>query len=177
VICDAPRAGQIVSRLTDGSGAWVIADAAGADGADTLLGISRVYFSDRRVALDIDGRAGDAARIATTVYGAAGMRDPAAAGFVLNGLDGGLLALQVYASALAAPRFAQLAGGTDHLAFVKQMFRNLLNVEAPTATAQAFVDAFLANGAYSQAAFAQAVSVLAPVDLVGLAQTGLDYTV
>ena len=177
VICDAPRAGQIVSRLTDGSGAWVIADAAGADGADTLLGISRVYFSDRRVALDIDGRAGDAARIATTVYGAAGMRDPAAAGFVLNGLDGGLPALQVYASALAAPRFAQLAGGTDHLAFVKQMFRNLLNVEAPTATAQAFVDAFLANGAYSQAAFAQAVSVLAPVDLVGLAQTGLDYTV
>jgi hypothetical protein len=37
------------------------------------------------------------------------------------------------------------------------------------------VDGFLSTGAYTQASFAQAVSSLAPVDLVGLAGTGLDY--
>jgi serralysin len=175
VILDTPRAGQTVQRLDDGSGAWLVSDAAGADGSNTLLGIARVYFSDRRVALDVEGRAGEAARIAATVFGPTGPRDALAAGIALQTLDAGGSALDAYAGAIASARFQQLAGGSDHLAFVKQMFRNLVNVEAPTETAQTFVDAFLASGAYTQASFAQAVSSLAQVDMVGLGQTGLEY--
>ena len=52
---------------------------------------------------------------------------------------------------------------------------DIRGIEAPTETAQTFVDAFLASGAYTQASFAQAVSSLAQVDMVGLGLTGLDY--
>ena len=96
-------------------------------------------------------------------------------GSVLLQLDVGATELATYASALASARYLQLAGGSDDVAFVKQMFRNLVGVEATDAMAQPFVDQFLASGAYTQAAFAQAVSAIAPVDLVGLAQSGLAY--
>ncbi len=175
VLYDLPRSAHVVQRLSDGSGAWVVADAAGAGGSDTLLNVSRVYFGDSRLALDVDGRAGEAARITATVFGPKGLKDPASVGIVLQQLDAAAPALSAYASALASPRFAQLAGGSDDLSFVKQMFRNLLNVEATTAMAKPFVDQYLSSGAFTQAAFAQAVSSIAPVDLTGLANTGLDY--
>ena len=175
VLFATTRTSNRIERLADGSGAWVVSDVAGSVGADTLLGISRLYFSDRRVALDIDGRAGEAARIAATVFGAGGLLDPSAVGLVLGALDAGASSRGAYEQAIASDRFRTLAGGADDLAFIRQMFRNLLAVEATDAVAQSFVDGFLSTGAYTQASFAQAVSSLAPVDLVGLAGTGLDY--
>lgn len=50
VLYDSPRSAHAVQRLSDGSGAWVVADAAGAGGSDTLLNVSRVYFGDSRLA-------------------------------------------------------------------------------------------------------------------------------
>lgn len=175
VLLGMARASYRIERLADGSGAWVLADAAGSDGADTLVGVERLWFADVRLALDIDGLAGEAARIVATVYGPGGLGDPALTGGVLQGLDAGTAVRDVYASALGSARFQGLAGGVDDLSFMKQMFRNLLNAEASDAVAQPFVDSYLASGAYTQAGFAQAVSMLAPVDMVGLAGTGLAY--
>jgi hypothetical protein len=175
VLYDVARSTQTVQRLSDGSGAWVVADTAGTDGSDTLLNVSRVYFSDQRVALDVDSRAGEAARIAVTVFGSRALQDATLAGIVLRQLDSGASSPDAYGAALASSQFRQMAGGTDHLSFVKQMFRNLVNVEATNAMAQPFVDQFLASGAYTQTSFAQAVSSIAPVDMVGLSQTGLNY--
>lgn len=172
---DVRRSTQTIEQLDDGSGAWVVQDAAGADGSDTLLNVSRVHFSDVRVALDVTGRAADAARITATVFGPNALKQPAITGSVLKQLDAGAPALDAYASALASPRFAQLAGGTDDMSFVKQMFRNLLGIEATNDMARPFVQQFLASGAYTQPTFAQAVSSLAPVDMVGLAKSGLDF--
>lgn len=173
-IYGAARVTQRVYRLDDGSG-WVVEDANASTGSDTLVNIQRVYFGDGRVALDVDGKAGDAARIAATVFGKNGLANPSYAGMVLQQLDAGASVSAVYVNTVASAQFAQLAGGTSHMAFVKQMFRNLVGVEATDAMAQPFVDQFLASGAFTQGAFAQAVSSIAPVDLAGLAKTGLDY--
>lgn len=175
VLFGMPRTSYRIDRLNDGSQAWVVADNAGSDGADTLVGVERLFFADQRLALDVDGLAGDAARIVATVYGAAGLADLALTGGVLQSLDAGSAVREVYASALGSARFLALAGAADDLSFVRQMFRNLIGVEVSDAAAQPFVDGYLASGAYSQAAFAQAVSMLAPVDMVGLAGTGLAY--
>ena len=172
---DVPRSGYWLYRLDDGTGAWAMNDMVASSGSDTLINVQRVRFNDVRVALDIDGNAGQAARIAATVYGVNGLRDPQAVGGILRQLDSGVAVSTVYANELASPRFTQLAGGSDAMAYVKQMFRNLVNIEATDAMARPYIEQYLDTGAYTRASLAQSVSSLAQVDMVGLAKSGVDY--
>ncbi len=49
----------------------------GADGTDTLTGIERLQFADTSVALDLDGTAGNSARLIGAAFGPAALADKA----------------------------------------------------------------------------------------------------
>ena len=76
-------AASVADRASDRSGAL-------SDGTDTLTSVERLYFSDVKVALDLNGHAGQAARILSTVFGTAFVANRGYVGICLNLLDGGM---------------------------------------------------------------------------------------
>lgn len=157
-------------------GGWEVTSTA--EGRDTLLGIERVWFADRHVALDLDGHAGVVARLLGTLFGKSG---PANATFVGIGpslLDGGMTAIELATAAIGTDAFAGLAGGRSNARFVDFVYRNVVG-SAPSPQEQAWLLGILDRAEVSQAELALMASnteVLAQqIGLAGLFATGLTY--
>lgn len=95
---------------------------------DTLIDIERLLFSDMRLALDIDGNAGQAYRI----YQAAFDRKPdeAGLGYWIKQLDNGATLTEIASSFLGSDEFRDLYG--SQLAaedYVYQLYMNILQRE------------------------------------------------
>jgi len=58
-------------RISATSTGWVVQDSQGQDGVDHLQGVERLVFSDRAIALDLDGHAGTVAKTLGAVFGSA----------------------------------------------------------------------------------------------------------
>lgn len=149
-----------------------IADTTGPEGSDTLSGIERLQFGDIRLALDLDGRAGQVAKLLGAVFGAPAVANRAYVGIGLSLLDGGtsyeaLAALAVSATGKSAP--------ADVVAL---LWSNVVGSPPSAQQAQPYID--LLNGGMSIAQ----LTVLAAdtsinsgnINLVGLAQSGLEFT-
>jgi len=129
-------------------------------------------FSDVAKAYDIDGSAGQASKTLVAVLGAAGLSNKEYVGIGLELFDAGQSLAAVCELALAA------VGATTNEEVVNLLYTNLYG-EAPTAeVAQPFIDA-LNNGEYSKGILASAAAELTDdlgvIDLVGLAETGIEY--
>ena len=115
------RAGYTVTR---GSGDALTVS--GADGTDSLLSVERLQFSDKTVALDIDGIAGQAYR----VYQAAFNRTPDNGGlkYWIGLMDGGVSLPTVSSAFIASAEFKALYGTkpTNDL-FVAKLYDNVLH--------------------------------------------------
>jgi hypothetical protein len=98
----------------------------GDEGADTLTNIERIQFSDRTVALDINGIAGQAYR----VYQAAFNRTPDNGGlkYWIGLMDGGYTLAGVASGFIASAEFKTLYGSnpTNEL-FVSKLYDNVLH--------------------------------------------------
>ena len=64
-------------------------DKPGIGGFDSLAGVERLQFADQQLALDLDGAAGQAARLLGAVFGPASVPNPGYVGIALSLLDGG----------------------------------------------------------------------------------------
>ena len=142
------------------------------DELDTLTNIERIVFSDVAKAYDIDGSAGQASKTLVAVLGAAGLSNKEYVGIGLELFDAGQSLAGVCELALTA------VGATTNEDVVNLLYTNLYG-EAPTAdVAQPFIDA-LNNGEYSKGILASAAAELTDdlgvIDLVGLAETGIEY--
>lgn len=106
-------------------GTFVITDHSGADGTDVLSHIDRVQFADARVALDIEGNAGQAYRL----YQAAFNRVPdlGGLGYQMNALDIGLTLTQVAGNFIASPEFQRTYGNVGDTQFVTLLYQNVLH--------------------------------------------------
>lgn len=60
------------------------------DGSDTLINVERLEFSDKKVAVDIQGNAGQTAKILNGIFGAAAIQNKEYVGIGLSLLDGGM---------------------------------------------------------------------------------------
>lgn len=166
------RAGYSVTRI---GSEWQVADGvAGRDGTDLLLQVERLRFSDRGLALDLDGAAGTAARLMGATFGAASLAHQDWVGVVLTVVDSGMPAQQLAALALQAI----LGPSASNAQVVALVYSNLFHTTPDAATQQAFT-AFIDSGAYSRESLvllAAASDVnAANINLVGLSAHGLDF--
>ena len=112
-----------------------VTDTTGPGGSDLLVGIDRISFADRSVALDVTGAAGKAYRI----YKAAFNRDPMngdmkGLGYWIEQVDGGMDLVELAARFVDSKEFKDLYGTSPTNAqFLTKLYQNVLG-RAPEAT-------------------------------------------
>jgi serralysin len=172
----AARAGFTVTRSGDN---WTVS--AGGSDIDTLSTIERVRFADKAVALDtaVDGHAGEVAQIIRGLFGASSVSNPDFVGIGLSLRDKGMAYADLVSLAIGTSIFEQLAGSRSNTDFVRLVYKNVIGGEAPAAALAEYVG-LLDSGGLTQASLgliACQVSLNSQaVDLVGLVNTGLEYT-
>lgn len=143
-----------------------------AAGRDTLLDVERVQFSDTHLALDLQGAAGQTAKLLGAVFGPASVGNKVFVGIGLSLLDAGTPFEQLAAAAMNA------AGKTRAADVVALLWTNLVG-SAPTAEQAApfvqLLDAGTSVGAFTVAAAELSLNA-DNIHLVGLVQTGLEFT-
>lgn len=151
-----------------------VTDKTGAEGVDTLSSIERLTFSDHNVALDLNGKAGDVARILGIVFGRQAVQNKEYVGIGLSLMDGGMGVEELIGLALQTA----LGPNASHAAVVNLLYSNAAGAPPPAADLNQFV-ALLDNGTYTQTSLAVMAANhelnAANIGLVGLLQTGLDY--
>lgn len=168
-----PRAQASVVKTAAG---WTVS--APDAGTDTLAGIERLWFDDTHLALDLDGHAGQVARLIGTLFGTATLARRDVVGIGLELLDGGVAFGDLVAAAVATPAFAELAGGRSHAQFVDRVVLNLTG-SAPDAALRGVLVGALERGDFTPASLALLACGLdltaERIGLVGLAGSGLSY--
>ncbi len=139
-----------------------------------LSGVERLHFNDTRLALDLDGHAGQTAKILGAVFGAAAVANAEYAGIGLQLLDSGTS----YEALMKLAIDVRLGANASHGAVVDLLYTNVVGVAPDAATRTSFV-ALLDNGTYTPASLgvlaADTPLNASQINLVGLADSGLPY--
>jgi hypothetical protein len=144
----------------------------------TLADHERVVFSDKAIAYDADGRAGD---VYALLAAALGESDVTAeyTGFGIYFADAGWTNKELATALLATDVYKTDAGGVSDETFIKHVYKNVMGTDATLAQVTGYTDWMAANK-YSQADVLVMASELASfetaIGLVGLATTGIEYT-
>lgn len=141
------------------------------EGTDALLGIERLQFTDKSIALDLDGNAGITAKVLGAVLGAASVQNPTFVGIGLSFTDKGMSYSDLGALALSA------VGATSNDAVVSTLWRNVVGFNPSDADKAPFVK-MLVDGMKAGDLVALAADTsfnTANIGLVGLVQTGIEY--
>lgn len=164
-----PRASYAVAHTATG---WTVGDG---PVTDTLTNIERLHFSDGALALDVDGHAGQTAKILGAVFGASAVANQGYAGIGLHELDAGM----DYAALMQLALDTRLGPQASHAAVVNLLYTNVVG-SAPSAADAAPFLAMLDSGGTTTAALAVMAADtslnLQHIDLAGLASTGLAFT-
>jgi hypothetical protein len=138
----------------------------------------RVVFTDKAIAYDAAGRAGD---VYALIAAAIGVSDVTAAykGIGIALADAGWTNKQLAAAILNTDVYKADAGGVSDETFIKHVYKNVMGTDATYAETQSLLNWMSANK-YSQADVLVTASELATfettIGLVGLASTGIEYT-
>ena len=145
------------------------------EGIDTLTNVERLQFADTNIALDINGNAGQVAKILGAVFGADQVSNKTYAGIGLNLLDQGVVS---YSRLMQLAIEAKLGVGASNAQVVDLLYRNLTKAAADS-NAVGYWTHQIEQGAYSQASLAVMAAELdvnkQNINLVGLEQVGLAY--
>ena len=150
---------------------WKVECVLGNEGVDTVSNIERLVFSDKSIALDLSGSAGTTAKILGAVFGKESLSNKNYVGIGLNFLDAGWTYDNLAGVALEA------AGAKTNDQIVSLLWTNVIGTK-PTATDKQPFIALLENGMTAGAlAHLAADSSFnsTNINLVGLAQTGIEY--
>ena len=138
----------------------------------------RVVFTDKAIAYDAAGRAGD---VYALIAAAIGASDVTAAhkGIGIHLADAGWTNKQLATAILNTDVYKADAGGISDETFIKHVYKNVMGTDATYAETQSLLNWMSANN-YSQADVLVTASELAAfettIGLVGLATTGIEYT-
>ena len=142
---------------------------------DTLANIERLQFTDRNIALDLNGAAGTTAKILGAVFGRESLANKSYVGIGLSLLDGGMS----YQDLMQLALNARLGAGFSNTAEVNLLYQNLVGV-LPSAADLSYWTGTLSSGQFSQASLAVMAADLelntTNIDLAGLVQTGIEYS-
>lgn len=108
----------------------------GTDGSDKLASIERIRFDDRKVAFDLNGNAGIAAKVAGAVFGKDSLKTHSETGVFLALLDSGL----DYSSLMQFALTTKLGSGFSNSDEVKLLYQNLLGSQPSDAETKYWTD-------------------------------------
>jgi hypothetical protein len=138
----------------------------------------RVVFTDKAIAYDAAGRAGDVYALLAAALGVADVTK-AYEGIGIYLADSGWTNKQLAAAILGTDVYKADAGGVSDETFIKHVYKNVTGTTATIAEVTALTNWMVGNK-YSQADVLVAASELASfetaIGLVGLATTGIEYT-
>ncbi len=141
------------------------------EGSDSLDNVERIIFSDANLAVDLHGNAGTTVKILGSVFGANSISNQEYVGIGLNLLDEGMEYEALMEFALTA------AGAVTNESVVELLYTNLVN-SAPTnsesAPYLALLEGGMSKGALGVFAADHDLNI-ANIDLIGLAQTGVEF--
>jgi Ca2+-binding RTX toxin-like protein len=131
---------------------YVVSEPTGSDDTDYLINIERLQFSNTKVALDMTGNAGDAARLIGALLGPSYVKDKALAGVVIGLLDQNYSTQTIATLGLGTSTYIGLAGSSSNEDFVKHVFKNVIGRPPVEAELQTYVS--MLSAGTSQAALA-----------------------
>jgi hypothetical protein len=138
----------------------------------------RVVFTDKAIAYDATGRAGDVYALLSAALGTADVTK-AYTGIGIYLADAGWTNKQLAEALLATDTYKTDAGGVSNETFIKHVYKNVYGTNASLADVTALTTWMTTNN-YSQADVLVTASELAAfettIGLVGLATTGIEYT-
>ena len=143
-----------------------------------LANHERVVFTDKAIAYDAAGRAGDVYALLAAALGTADVTN-AYKGIGIKLADAGWTNKQLAEALLATDVYKADAGGVSNETFIKHVYKNVMGTTATLADVTGLTNWMTANN-YSQADVLVTASELASfetaIGLVGLATTGIEYT-
>lgn len=149
---------------------WIVVS--NLDGRDTLKAVERVIFSDKSLAIDIDGNAGSTAKLLGAVFGSDSIANPELVGIALDFLDSGTSYADLASLAMAA------AGHNSATDVCNVLWENLAGVPATPEEIFPFVEMLERNelsiGELTTLAADTALNQ-ENIDLIGLAGRGIEY--
>ena len=138
----------------------------------------RVVFTDKAVAYDATGRAGDVYALLAAALGTADVTK-AYTGIGIHLADAGWTNKELATALLATDTYKTDAGGVSNETFIKHVYKNVYGTDASLADVTALTTWMTTNN-YSQADVLVTASELSAfettIGLVGLATTGIEYT-
>jgi hypothetical protein len=138
----------------------------------------RVVFTDKAIAYDAAGRAGDVYALLAAALGTADVTN-AYKGIGIYLADAGWTNKELATALLATDAYKTDAGGVSNETFIKHVYKNVFGTDA-TLTQVTDYTAWMTTSNLSQADVLVAASELAAfettIGLVGLATTGIEYT-
>lgn len=144
----------------------------------TLANTERVVFTDKAIAYDATGRAGDVYALLAAALGTADVTK-AYTGIGIDLADKGWTNKQLAEALLNTSVYKTDAGGVSNETFIKHVYKNVFGTDATLAQVTDYT-AWMTTGNLSQADVLVAASELAAfettIGLVGLATTGIEYT-
>ncbi len=159
---------------TNTASALTVADKTRAEGTDTLTNIERLQFSDKKLAFDMMGSAGNTAKILGAVFGKESVANTAYVGIGLQYLDGGMS----YQDLMQLALNAKLGSGFSIADEVKLLYQNLVGTQ-PSSSDLSYWTGTVTSGQFTPASLAVMAADTGynttNINLVGLAQTGVEY--
>ena len=151
------------------SGTWTVYK--NSEVSDLLTNVERFQFTDKSIAIDLNGNAGNTAKILGAVFGKESLTNKNYVGIGLHFLDAGWTYDNLAGLALDA------AGATTNDQIVSLLWTNVIGTKPSEADKASFIT-LLENGmsAGALAHLAADTSLnTTNINLVGLAQTGIEY--
>jgi hypothetical protein len=137
----------------------------------------RVVFTDKAVAFDATGRAGDVYALLAAALGVSDVTK-AYTGVGIALADAGWTNKQLATALLATDVYKADAGGVSDETFIKHVYKNVMGTNATYAETQSLLT-WMSTNKYSQADVLITASELpsfeTAIGLVGLATTGIEY--
>ena len=138
----------------------------------------RVVFTDKAIAYDATGRAGDVYALLAAALGTADVTN-AYKGIGIKLADSGWTNKQLAEALLTTDVYKTDAGGVSNETFIKHVYKNVFGTDATLSQVTDYT-AWMTNSKLSQADVLVAASELSAfettIGLVGLATTGIEYT-
>ena len=150
---------------------WTVTNSTTEVGTDNLTNIEIIQFTDLSIALDLNGNAGTTAKILGAVFGKESLNNKNYVGIGLHFLDAGWSYDNLAALALDA------AGAKTNEQVVSLLWNNVFGTKSTATDKQPFI-ALLENGMSAGALAHLAADTsfnTTNINLVGLAQTGIEY--
>jgi hypothetical protein len=141
------------------------------NGTDKLISVERLRFTDKSFALDLDGAAGISAKVIGAVLGKTQVQNPTFVGLGLSYLDKGMSYSDLGALAMTA------VGSTTNDAVVSTLWRNVVGFDASSEQKAPYIK-MLSDGMKVGDLVVLAADTsfnTTNINLVGLAQTGIEY--